>query len=367
MKRIVLCCDGTWNSADQADDGGEPCPTNVVRLAFRVAKRDAAGVPQIVYYDQGVGTGNSIDRITGGAVGRGVEENIHDAYRFLIANYERGDELFVFGFSRGAFTARSIVGMVRKCGILSTKHARHYREALELYRNDDDPDDAAPAKFRAQCCAYGNDAIEVRFIGVWDTVGALGIPVRGLRFLKKKYEFHDTELSGMVKEGCHALAIDEHRAPFAPAVWEDKRKDGQKVEQVWFCGAHSDVGGGYERTRAGGDAQGRLEPQLADLSLDWMLGKARGAGLQFDREVLDANPLVLEPRAPIHNSKTGFYRVVPEFDRVIGRATIDSRLTDQPDSTQELHPSVLARWDADPEYRPEALVRYFKMKGDPRA
>jgi len=364
MKRLVVCCDGTWNTADQADEDGHPCPTNVVRLAYRVAKRDHNGVPQITYYDQGVGTGNTIDRITGGAIGMGVEQNIHDAYRFLVGNYEPGDELFVFGFSRGAFTARSIVGMIRKCGILAAKHAAHYLEALALYRDEDKPADAGPAGFRTRYCAYGNNDIEVRFLGVWDTVGALGIPVRGLRGLtKKKHEFHDTELSGMVKEACHALAIDEHRAPFEPALWEDKRKDWQKVEQVWFCGAHSDVGGGYERTRG---ADGRLEPQLADLSLDWMLGKATAAGLLFDADVLNANPLMLEPRAPIHNSKTGLYRLVPAFDRVMGLATIDRKLTGQLDSTQRLHPSVLARWDADPSYRPESLARYFKLTGDPR-
>lgn len=360
MKRIVLCCDGTWNSADQADEEGEPCPTNVVRLAYRVAKRDPAGVIQVVYYDQGVGTGNSLDRITGGALGRGVEENIHDAYRFLVGNYEPGDELFVFGFSRGAFTARSIVGMVRKCGILAARHARHYREAVALYRNEEKPADAGPTRFRTDYCSYGDGAIEVRFIGVWDTVGALGIPVRGLRMLKKKYEFHDTELSGIVQEGCHALAIDEHRAPFTPAIWEDRRKGGQKVEQVWFCGTHSDVGGGYARKH---DPQGALAPQLADLSLDWMLGKALAAGLHFDPEVLNANPLALDPLAEIHNSKTGLYRLVPGYDRPIGLATLDKRLTDKPDSTQSLHPSVLARWDADPGYRPEALARYFERMG----
>ncbi|HEX6266363.1 MAG TPA: DUF2235 domain-containing protein [Burkholderiales bacterium] len=363
MKRLVLCCDGTWNRADQEHDGA-PCPTNVVKLAYRVAKRDPAGTPQIIFYEQGVGTGNALDRFSGGAFGDGLEDNILDVYRFLVGNYEPGDEIFLFGFSRGAFTARSIVGMVRKCGILACKHARHYREALGLYRNGDRPADPEPVRFRTRCCAYGDQSIQVRFMGVWDTVGALGIPVRGLRALKKKYEFHDTELSGMVDEACHALAIDEHRAPFAPALWEDKVKEGQKVEQVWFCGAHSDVGGGYERSR---DGNGRLEAQLADISLDWMLGKAQGAGLELDPEVVEANPLVLEPLAMIHNSKTGFYRIVPEFDRLIGLATIDKVQTDKPDSTQQLHPSVLARWDTDPKYRPEALARYFKMKGDPRA
>jgi uncharacterized protein (DUF2235 family) len=364
MKRLVVCCDGTWNTADQADDDGHPCPTNVVRLAYRVAKHDHAGMPQITYYDQGVGTGNTIDRITGGAIGMGVEANIHDAYRFLVGNYEPGDELFVFGFSRGAFTARSIVGMIRKCGILAAKHASHYLQAMELYRNDEKPADAGPTQFRSQYCSYGNGDIEVRFLGVWDTVGALGIPVRGLRLFKKKHEFHDTELSGMVKEACHALAVDEHRAPFEPAIWEDKRKVAQKVDQVWFCGAHSDVGGGYERERR---ADGSVAPQLADLSLDWMLGKAAAAGLLFDDEVLAANPLALDPLAPIHNSKTGLYRLVPQFDRVIGRATIDKQQTDKVDSTQKLHPSVLTRWDKDPAYRPEALARYFKLIGDVRS
>jgi uncharacterized protein (DUF2235 family) len=349
VKRIVLCCDGTWNSADQSDEDGQPCPTNVVRLAFRVAKRDDKDVAQIVYYDAGVGTGNTIDRITGGAIGAGLEENIHDAYRFLIANYEYGDELFVFGFSRGAFTARSTVGMLRKCGILGARHLAHYGEALALYRNNDAPGDEGPKKFRQRYCAYGNRSVDVRFIGVWDTVGALGIPIRGLRLLKRKYEFHDTELSGIVKHACHALAIDEHRAPFEPAVWVYKPKPGQTVEQVWFCGAHSDVGGGYPRTRG---ADGKPQPQLADIPLDWMIGKARAAGLHFDREAMDAFPLALEPRAEIHNSKTGLYRLVPAYDRVIGL-----------DPTQTLHPSVKARWGADPSYRPEALVRYFKKRG----
>lgn len=364
MKRIVVCCDGTWNTADQADENGRPCPTNVVRLAYRVAKHDGAGVTQVVYYDQGVGTGNWVDKVSGGAIGAGLEDNIHDAYRFLIANYERGDELFVFGFSRGAFTARSLVGMVRKCGILAAKHVLHYHEAVELYRNEAHPDDPGPTDFRARYCVYGNDDIEVRFVGVWDTVGALGIPVRGLRLMKQKYQFHDTELSGIVKEAVQALAIDEHRAPFKPAIWEDRKKAWQTVEQVWFCGAHSDVGGGYGRKPAG---EGKLAPQLADLSLDWMVAKAQAAGLAFDRETLEANPLTLDPRAEIHDSKTGLYWLVPEYDRVIGLATFDKELTDKPDTTQKLHPSVLARWDADAKYRPEALVRYLRRIGDRRA
>ena len=368
MKRLVVCCDGTWNSADQ-ESNHEPCPTNVVRLGYRVAKRDAAGVAQIVYYDQGVGTGNTIDRISGGAIGKGLDDNIYDAYRFLVCNFEPGDELFFFGFSRGAFTARSVVGMARKCGILSAKHAREYHSAIELYRGPAKPTDARPVRFRTQYCAYGNADLPIRFIGVWDTVGALGIPLRGLRWLtKEKYAFHDTELSGVVANAYQALAIDEHRKPFEPALWEYKPKDGQRVEQAWFCGAHSDVGGGYEREKEAGrtDEAPSFRPQLADIALGWMIDNARDCGLAFDQGVLDANPLAFDPRAKIHDSETGLYNLVPSFDRDIGIARIDGKQTDQPDATQSLHPSVLARWDADPAYRPESLKRYFSRIGDPR-
>ena len=368
MKRLVICCDGTWNSADQ-ESNHEPCPTNVVRLGYRVAKRDAAGVAQIVYYDQGVGTGNTVDRLTGGAIGKGLDDNIYDAYRFLICNYEPGDELFFFGFSRGAFTVRSVVGMARKCGILAAKFGRQYHDATELYRGEAKPTDAGPADFRTRYCSYGNADLEVKFIGVWDTVGALGVPVRGLRwFSKDKYEFHDTELSGSVINAYQALAVDEHRKPFEPAIWEFKPKPWQRIEQVWFCGAHSDVGGGYERELEAGSTEEapRVRPQLADIALGWMIEKARGCGLAFDQGVLDFNPLGSDPGARIHDSKTGLYNLVPAYDRDIGLARIDGKQTNQADATQSLHPSVLARWDADPQYRPESLKRYFTRNGDPR-
>lgn len=174
MKRLVICCDGTWNRADQEHDG-QPCPTNVVKLAFRVAKADGA-VPQIIHYDQGVGTGNAIDRLTGGAFGDGLEDNIYTAYRFLTANYEPGDELYFFGYSRGAYTVRSVVGMVRKCGILSRAAVREYGNAIALYRNDQHPDQEGPSAFRKAHSITGDQPIPVKCIGVWDTVGALGIP-----------------------------------------------------------------------------------------------------------------------------------------------------------------------------------------------
>ena len=336
MKRLVLCCDGTWNSADQ-ERNGVPAPTNVVKLAYRVAKRDGATL-QVIYYDQGVGTGNFFDRLTGGAFGDGVEANICDAYRFLIGNYDPGDEIYLFGFSRGAYTVRSIGGMIRKCGILARPCVKHYHAAIELYRDGWHPDQPGPAKFRRDYSISGAEPIPVRMIGAWDTVGALGIPLRGFRSLTHaRYQFHDTELSDIVQYACHALAIDEHRAPFAPTLWTHQAKTGQQVEQVWFCGAHGDIGGGHAETG------------LSDIALDWMLGKARSAGLAFDGQALAAYPLHGNPLGKLHDSKTGLYRLTVGIDRAIGG-----------DRTQSLHPSVRQRWEGDVLYRRASLRDYFK-------
>jgi len=357
MKRVIVCSDGTWNTVDQ-QTGDEPTPTNVVRAAFRIAKRDGA-VPQVVFYDQGVGTGNALDRYTGGAFGAGLEDNIHDAYRFLVANYEAGDELFFFGFSRGAYTVRSVVGMIRKCGILRREVVDRYPEAIARYRDGAHPDAAEHRRFRRDFSVGGEDGIPVKFIGVWDTVGALGIPLRGLRWItRRKHQFHDTELSGIVERAHHALAIDERRAPFEPTLWRYVPKPNQTVEQVWFCGVHGDVGGGYPQRG------------LADIALDWMLSRARAAGLALDKEAMDAHPLHPDPLGPLHDSKRGLYRLTEGTDRAIG---LVARAPDEPgdaprppDPTQSLHPSVLERWDADAGYRPPGLREFFRRTGDRR-
>lgn len=243
-KRLVIFCDGTWNSADQAQ-GDIPCPTNVLKLAFQVAKRDGP-IPQLVYYGQGVGTGNSIDKLTGGAFGQGLEDNLFAAYRFLMFNYEPEDEIYLFGFSRGAYTARSLAGMVRKCGILHPHSASRYQTAVRLYCDQQHPDEPSPFEFRGCFSVAEEKDIQIQFIGVWDTVGSLGVPVRGLRsFSAKKYQFHDVEISGTVKSAYQALAIYERRAPFTDARWAFKEKQDQEIKQLWFCGVHSDVGGGY--------------------------------------------------------------------------------------------------------------------------
>lgn len=357
MKRLIVCCDGTWNRADQAHNG-VPCPTNVVRIAYRTAKR-SDDIQQIVYYGEGVGTGNSLDKISGGAFGKGIEENIFGAYRFLIANYEPDDELYFFGFSRGAYTARSVCGMVRKCGILSREHVNRYIEALDLYRSGEHPDQDGPREFRRKYSVNSENPTPIKFIGVWDTVGALGIPLRGLRWMTRdKYQFHDTELSGSVKFACHALAIDERRAPFEPTLWAFQPKPGQVIEQAWFPGVHSNVGGGYE------------DHSLSDHALEWIISKAQEAGLAVDARVEHAHPLAPDSAGKIYESKKGFYRATPGLDRVIGQSVQHDQNAEitgaVDDPTQFIHQSALDRWDSDIDYRPPNLMEYFRRTGDSR-
>jgi len=355
MKRLIVCCDGTWNRADQ-EYHGQPCPTNVIKLATRVANRDADGVLQVVSYDQGVGTGNLGDRLTGGAFGAGLADNILDGYRFLVANYEQGDQIFLFGFSRGAYTARSLGGMIRKVGILNRKSVGRYTEAIKLYRRPDATADGEAAKaFRQSFSICGDQPTPIHMVGVFDTVGALGIPLRGLRwFTKKDEQFHDVQLSRSVEHAFHALAVDEHRAPFRPTLWLT-RDENQDVQQVWFAGAHSDVGGGYAETG------------LSDIALQWMIDRAKGVGLAFDEEAMKARPLRPDPKMGAHDSRTAFYRVARGVEREIGSGPVDPTKPEdsakQRDSTQSLHESVLQRWRECPDWRPPAVAKF--LEGNP--
>jgi uncharacterized protein (DUF2235 family) len=345
MKRIVLCCDGTWNRADQ-EDAGKPCPTNVIKIAYRLCKRAPDGTEQIIYYDQGVGTGDLEDKLLGGGTGAGLEQNIHDAYIFLMANYEPGDELYILGFSRGAFTARSIGGMIHKCGIIKREFVEQYLAAEKMYHDANvKADSPAAQKFRADYSVDGGNDTPVQMIGVWDTVGALGIPLRGLRaHNREEFQFLDTDLNPAVNFAFHALAIDEHRGPFEPTLWNTPPAGTQKVQQVWFPGVHSDVGGGYK------------ESDLSDSPLQWMIERATEAGLVFDEAVMKIHGVNPKPDGKIHDSMTLLYRVEGKHERPIGG-----------DSTQSVHPSALERWDKVPDYRPNNLRDYFKRIGDPRA
>ena len=336
MKRLIICSDGTWNSPDQR------FPTSVVRISHLIVPQAPDGTPQIVFYDRGVGTGNLLDRITGGAFGQGLDKNIEDAYWFLMNNFSDGDEVFLFGFSRGAYTVRSTAGFIRKCGLLRKAHAQKFQQAYGLYRRRDPTADSPDvAAFRQ---SYSRE-IDIKFIGVWDTVGALGVPLRGLRWLSRRtYEFHDTQLSRRVKFGYHAIGIDERRSPFRPTLWTGTPKPGQVVEQGWFAGVHSDVGGGY------------AEQGLADVALKWMIDKARACGLAFQDDDV-AKTVDPRPLDVLHNSMTGLYRLTPGIARQMGTES---------QATEALHRAANVRHDNQQvRYAPENLLEYLR-RPEPR-
>jgi hypothetical protein len=257
-RRLVICCDGTWNRPDQQRE------TNVVRL-LRAIKPEAAPppgaivppgakVPQIVHYHLGVGTGNFVDRLVGGAAGVGLSNSVKACYGFLADNYMPDDEILLFGFSRGAYVARSLAGMIRIVGILRKPEMDHFDEMWGWYSDNDHRNPAVLNRI----APHRYQEVNVECVGVWDTVGALGIP--GTRFCAKSFTFHQTGLDEHVKHAFQALAIDERRGNFQAAVWVPKHgARNQVLEQVWFPGVHSNVGGGY------------VDHGLSDTALVWML------------------------------------------------------------------------------------------------
>ncbi|MCZ8115975.1 DUF2235 domain-containing protein [Silanimonas sp.] len=271
MKRIVLCADGTWNESEEVSkETGRPQPTNVLKVARAVKPLASDGVDQIVYYHKGVGTLGKTDRWTGGAFGNGMELNVRDLYRFLVYNYEPGDQIYLFGFSRGAFTVRTLVGFMAQVGLLEKDDEFYTRPMYALYESSTQVgSDTWNRAFKRIQGARPMPPIE--FIGVWDTVGALGVPgALGNLLNRGKYKYHDIGLHPQVRHAYHALAIDERRKPFAPSLFVRPPGWTGVLEQAWFPGVHSNVGGSYS------------PDGLANEALHWMVEKAEQCGLQFD-------------------------------------------------------------------------------------
>jgi uncharacterized protein (DUF2235 family) len=316
MKNIVICFDGTWNTADAE------FPTNVVKTAQLLKPADSAGTDQVVFYDAGVGSmrtafASSINNFLGGAFGVGLLDNIESAYRFLTFNYSPGDRIFLFGFSRGAFSARSFCGLLRTCGILHKERVGKVREAIALYQSRDREAgaDAAPCvAFRKEnsFASYGaNQArdiskspepLAIEYIGLWDTVGALGVPrfVLFAKLFNSKYEFHDLALSRMVRSARHAMSIDERRRTFAPTPWNNFRElnaalaqpgSAEPYQQVWFPGDHASIGGG-------GDVNGLWQASLA-----WVVEGAQLRGLAVDEAALAGYRADIDYKASVNCMK----------------------------------------------------------------
>ncbi|ERF68818.1 hypothetical protein EPUS_06262 [Endocarpon pusillum Z07020] len=303
-KRIVVACDGTWKDSD----GEYEIPSNVTRICrcIKQEARDAETgevIPQIIYYQSGVGTESTIyNKIVGGSTGLGLAEHIREAYSFICNNYETGDEIILIGFSRGAFTARSIATLIGAIGLLNRQGLIYFYQIFQDWQHQMKPNwkssypkepwENRPPVHKPE---YGRKLLEleltrpnipVKAIGVWDTVGALGIPM--VAFLPQpkssEFAFVDTKIEPHIEHAFQALALDERRRTFQPTIWE--KPEGQEwpltMKQCWFPGVHSDVGGSY------------ADADLANLTLTWMISQLEPF-LAFDHSyIVQQNRLTME-------------------------------------------------------------------------
>ena len=379
-KRLALFFDGTWNKPENN--------TNVWRLQLMLAETGEDGMPQLKYYDEGVGT-KWFDRLTGGAFGYGLSENVRRGYRWLMEHYNPGDEIFVFGFSRGAFTARSLTGVIARCGLLKPDAPMSFAQLYERYQKGDtvrpiyelkyfrkpgDPEPDFEERTLLKHSYYQRNF--VKMVGVWDTVGTLGIPFGNIKGISRRtLRFHNTNLSKIVQNSYQALALDEHRKPYWAVLWTnftpDKPKDTDApqvdkryVEQRWFAGAHCNVGGGYRND---------LLPQRP---LVWMQEKAQACGLAFrSRAAVTDEDLDQKPCDSYAEFLGGLWKILTFGKRYIRWVMSDPvlkkahwkgtrRIEDGWVETvnERIDLSIIHRWQRDPQYRPVSLREWAKRK-----
>ncbi|MCG7623173.1 DUF2235 domain-containing protein [Epibacterium sp. Ofav1-8] len=304
----VIILDGTMSTL-------EPGQETHAGTAYRLCKEMG---PQVsVYYEAGVqwtGWNKTADVM----VGRGINRKIRRAYGYLASRYRPGDKIFLIGYSRGAYAVRSLAGMLGAVGLLKTEHAtvRHIRTAYRHYQLGSGSE-VRSAFMRAHC----HDAVDVEMVGVWDTVKALGLRLPILwRWAEVRHAFHDHRLGSHVKAGFQALALDETREVYTPVLWESTPDYTGQLEQVWFRGAHGDVGGqlgGFEEARP-----------LANISLVWMLERAEMCGLPLPRDWRMRFPV--DPDAPSVGTWSGWGKIfLMRSRRKVGQ-----------DPSERIHPSV---------------------------
>ncbi len=316
-KNIIICTDGTWDNA--SDD------TNVVMLSRMLLRTSQ----QVVFYDDGVGVdGTPLEKLTGGAFGDGIFQKVKNGYSQVAQVYEKDDALFMFGFSRGAYTARSIAGMIAICGLPTGGFDDNLvNTAFNAYRNP-----GQRAALLASLAKYNLYNAKITMVGVWDTVGALGIPAL-FGGVEADCQFLNTGLHPDVMNAYHALSIDERRSQFPATLWQVPNPPipGQTVEQVYFCGVHCDAGGGYPETH------------LSDITFGWMTSKAKALGALFDETALGAYEAIDAgyALAPKHESWSALW----QFPR---NRTIDPAAA--------LANSVCIRYGSDATYRPPNLA-----------
>lgn len=337
MTNIVICADGTWNRPEE--DIQKDYPTNVLKLA-RAIKPSVNDVKQHVFYDWGLGSYHN--NFSAGATGRGIHKNILDGYRYIVQNYAANDKIFLFGFSRGAYTVRALSGLINNCGILKRPDARLISDAWKIYKSPlakNHPDGEASSLFRGDHC---HQSRRVHFVGVWDTVGALGIPFSLMGLFDNHDEFYDTKMGSNVTFARHALAIDEQREDFEPTIWDPR--SGVDLKQVWFAGVHSDIGGSYPPDKQTGAI-------AADVPLAWMLDEATQKGLKIEPHI--RNALTDGSKGKLNKSRNHVYRLKSPLHRPL--------IND--DKHTKIHPSVKSRYLADSSYRPPQLKKLVDELG----
>lgn len=346
MQNIILCSDGTGNQAIKGRG------SNVFKLYEAIDRHNTTR--QVVFYDDGVGTDDiKLLKILGGAFGFGLSRNVRDLYCNLARSYRPGDHIYLFGFSRGAYTARTVAGFITKCGVLDVSECdsdkevkRKVKGAYKAYRHEYNTfvtrvwrsmfswltrwrfGFTRVEEFKQYTHEGGNTPIH--FIGVWDTVSAVGFPIIGVSNLIDKlfykYKFPTKKLSDKVRQACHAVSIDDKRKTFHPELWDESEESGERIEQVWFAGVHANVGGGYQKHG------------MSLVSMDWMLKKAQATGLVFNQH----DALFFQQHADVndklYNSRSGmnaYYRYEPR--------NIYELCQKHGISTPQIHESVLDR------------------------
>jgi uncharacterized protein (DUF2235 family) len=350
MKRLIVCSDGTWNDA-QSSDASYTSPTNVAKIYQAIPEKSTDGIVQLAHYLPGLGTKinlSGFDRMLQVNFGVGIDDNIQAGYQFLCRNYEPGDEIYLFGFSRGAYTVRSLAGLIYKSGLLQLAHIDQIPAAYRLYRDRTIKPSAAPAQtFRQQYShQIYHERVPIQVLGCWDTVGALGVPnllpfAPLDRLINRNLQFHDTRLSRIVRHALHAIAIDENRRIYNPTPMQfNPEAEHQILRQQWFAGVHRGVGGGST------DTQG-----LSDITLQWMVEQMQqlGLGLAIDLQRVKAG-IQPNPLCPFTNQ-------LPFFDQLLNGFQPFHRTIPLPvaNAQDTIAASVVQRWQQDPTYRPAQL------------
>ena len=382
-KNIVVLSDGT------GQEGGEKNNTNIYKIFNLLEDRTKR---QVVFYDPGLGT--DWHKLTGNAFGTGISENILQCYRFIFDNYEAGDKIYLFGFSRGAATVRSLSGFIHHFGILPQSRPELIKKAYKIYEdmNGKDfasgPEGATTQTSPAEAFVAKHHTMwtNIEFMGCFDTVAALGMSQFAAidSFIDKipafKHKFHNYKLSSSVIRAYHALAIDDERKTFHPLFWtgqdENKSLAGRRATQVWFCGMHTDVGGGYENDKLSG---------LSNIPLVWMLEKATKYGLLLyvPNDAPDQIPLYVPNKTPkeilipedadgiMHNSREGglnhlYRQEIRHWNDEIGIPWVHQSVLDRANNpANNYHPWILERYKVkDQDYRVVPWVPYDQVLGN---